>query len=253
MKKIVLMLMLTLSIISCNKIQNLKKQISSSDNEKIDSQKILEYSKQKNELVKSFGIPHRWDTINYPYSIQYKQILATEKQLLINPKILDIFEINSKIIVRVSTIMEKEMNYNSLNEFIFDLVVDEIMLKKLLNYEYSYFFRSDFWEFDYDFEDFTIFDENKNYYPYYYMIVKINTLRKTPKVLFTAEAKNNFSYDVTEEDVGKTIYDEDNDIDIYNNIKIDFSDLFYYGKGKLIDFTHIKPKNFDKLIKNTEK
>ncbi len=270
-KKIALIFVLFVSVTSCDEGLNLKRKFYSligkgePKEEEIKenyNKRVIEYTKQKDEFVKSLDVSYRWDTIFFPYSIQYEEILNSTKQLLVNPKILDIFEKKSKIVARISS-RKKEIDYDFSkkfrfnlfesdfsNEYIFDLVVDEIILNKLLQYEYKYFFSHDVWEFDYDFEnDIAIaIDEDKHYYPYYYMVVDVNTFKKIPKVLFTSEAESNFSYSVEEDDVGRTIYDED-EISIYNSIGINFTTPFYYGKGKLIDFVHIKPENFDELIK----
>lgn len=107
MNKVILVLLLVFSF-GCNTEENQKRKESEI--------KQVEIENKISKLVKENHIVFKWDTLDYPYTIQYKNIvLKSEKQLIERAKIIDIFEKDSITIVRLSC--------NNYPMFIMDLIV----------------------------------------------------------------------------------------------------------------------------------
>jgi hypothetical protein len=127
MKKIILMLLLSSILFSCNK----------KNNDIEVSRKLNELRKEKkekliSELVSKYDINYMWDTLNYKFSIEYKPILESSYQLLDNFYINDIYEKDSTYFI--SIVSSNYISYyftfpitkEQLNIFVSD--VDEFVL-----------------------------------------------------------------------------------------------------------------------------
>lgn len=77
---------MAIAIYSCNNDSNNEKEINA---EKQVTENIIE------ELVSKYRISYDWDTVRYPFSIDYKPVLNTQYQFISYFRVIDIYESDS--------------------------------------------------------------------------------------------------------------------------------------------------------------
>jgi hypothetical protein len=85
MKKLITLLLLGITIVSCNLSEKKAKK---------DREQIIKNNMDlvTNNFTKKYNITYQWDTLHYTFSVDYKYVIETKYQLINQFELIDIYE-----------------------------------------------------------------------------------------------------------------------------------------------------------------
>ena len=125
MKKAILIGLTLISLMACETKNNKP--------DKDEEQKVLQNKKENllSELTEKYAVEYLIDTLRYNYSIQFKELLETDYQIISRFRILDIYKKDSITYISIET--------GFLPTIYFELEIPTNQVKKLLELEKCYF------------------------------------------------------------------------------------------------------------------